>query len=379
MKLETVRLPAFGDRDLVTGEIPKGIHAGKTFVLPARLAERYDVRDFFTAGGCGILFKGRDTHTENDVLIKGILYDGPGSKLLSFLAAGDRAGTSKFIIGERRKLELERRIAVWLKNAGVNAIPNPNDFVFDANPFFARTHTLDEGRGTWTIDEPAIIREEPYLVMEWVDGEQLQSWVESRRPADELRIITVAIELCRILEVVHRPFTIAGEGGARRTVTLVYQDLKPENVMIGEADYVCLLDFGGCRVTVDGAEQSAGAFTAGYKAPECDGVRPVRASADIYTVGSTLVALLIGHALSEFASRESQDASVDVAPQDGTIAVRQVGRDPKAYSPKCSPGLLHIIKKAMAKDPDERHASATELARDLEACRLRVRFSRSHR
>ena len=217
MKLETVRLPAFGEREFVMGEIPKGMHRNKQFVLPACIAERYEVRDFFNAGGCGIIFKGRDRHTENDVLIKGILYDGPGSKLFSFLGAGDRQGTAKFVRDERRKLETERRIAVWLRNAGANAVPNPNDFVFDANPFWTRSHTMDEGRGTWTIDDPAIIHEEPYLVMEWIEGTTLESWLDAG-PADELRVINVAVEICYVLDVLHQPFSISGEGGVRRTV-----------------------------------------------------------------------------------------------------------------------------------------------------------------
>ena len=147
--------------------------------------------------------------------------------------------------------------------------------------------------------------------------------------------------------------------------------------MIGEAEYVCLIDFGGCHVTVDGTETSKGAYTPCYKAPECDGVRPVRASADVYTVGTTMVALLIGRTLTDFASRESQDASIEVSASQ--IAVRQIGRDPLTFSPKCSPDLLRIVRKALSREPSERQASAAELARELEICRVRVMSSRSRR
>ena len=67
----------------------------------------------------------------------------------------------------------ERRILVILRNAGCNAVPHPNDFVFDSNPLLRGPYPTEDGP-PWTYDDEPMIDAEPYLVMEAVDGASLE-------------------------------------------------------------------------------------------------------------------------------------------------------------------------------------------------------------
>src|SRR5206468_1731671 len=105
---------------------------------------------------------------------------------------------------------------------------------------------------------------------------------------DEQRALKILCQVTNVLRVLHCPASMANWG-------IVYQDLKPANILLGAHDYAVLIDFGGCRVTVNGQEVMRGAFTPGYCSPECSkqGVS-LTPAADSFTAGSTLYHLLTG-------------------------------------------------------------------------------------
>jgi serine/threonine protein kinase len=338
---------SFQGRPFFRAVVPRGDNEGQQFEIAKTVAGRYQIKNFFRSGGCGLLLRGRDQQTETDVLIKTTLrYD------VVYCARGqDVEGFRKVVRQVRQQLQTERRIMVQLKNRGCNAIPNPNDYVFDWNPKLAGPYACDHG-GDWRYDEEDMLSSEPYLVMEQVDGCPLSEEI-GRKGIDERRALRMMSEVCHVLRLVHRP-VLRG----RSVWKLVYQDLKPDNIMIGAQDAALLLDFGGCRLTVDGQIANQGAYTPGYCPPECEGTE-LSPAADSWTVGSTLYHMLTGVAPSKFLKSElAGSARKHVAQEEWDWdCLRQCAR----------PSTFQLIQQCLRTDPAERPADADTLCRDLGA------------
>jgi serine/threonine protein kinase len=337
----------FQDRTFFRAVVPRGDNEGQKFEIAKILAGRYQIKSFFRSGGCGLLLRGRDQQTETDVLIKTTLrYD------VVYCARGqDLEGFRKAVRQARQQLQTERRIMVQLKNRGCNAIPNPNDYVFDWNPKLAGPYACDDG-GNWRYGEDEMLSSEPYLVMEQVDGSPLTDHI-GRNGIEERRALRIMNEVCHVLRLLHRP-VLRG----RNVWKLVYQDLKPDNIMIGSQDAALLLDFGGCRLTVDGQIANQGAFTPGYCPPECEGTE-LSPAADSWTVGSTLYHMLTGVAPSKFLKSElAGSARKHVAQEEWDWDhLRQLVR----------PTTFQFVQKCLQTNAAERQADASELCQGLNA------------
>ena len=275
-------------RDFVRATVPKGINEGLPFTIAKRLAERYEVRKFFASGGCGLLLEGRDLRTETDVLIKTTLrYDG----IIEYARSRDEEGFTKKLTESRKLLQTERRVMVLLKNRGCNGIPNPNDYVFDWNPRLGEP--FEANGGPWQFQDTALLSSEPYLIMERMEGRPLSDVIGTGMT--ERTALGVLAQVCHVLAVLHAPVQRDG-----REWRLVYQDLKPDNILLGDRDAVSLLDLGGCRLTLGSIVGNKGAFTPGYCPPECQSSDTLKPTADSYTVGSTLFHMLTGRKPEEF-------------------------------------------------------------------------------
>jgi hypothetical protein len=117
-------------RSFVWAKVPRGPNDGKPYTVAKRIAERYEVKRFFASGGCGLLLAGRDLRTETEVLIKATL----NYECIHCARGRHKQGFDEKLRNFRVRLQTERRIVVLLKNQGCNAVPNPNDYVFDWNP-----------------------------------------------------------------------------------------------------------------------------------------------------------------------------------------------------------------------------------------------------
>src|SRR5437867_10013452 len=156
-------------RPFIHAEVPMGDNAGQQFKVAKQIADRYEVKRFFASGGCGLLLVGRDTQTQTEVLIKTTLrYD-----YSHHAKYRDKSGFVEQLLRPRKQLQTERRIMVILKNQGCNAVPNPNDYVYDWNPILEGPHSTEDGRD-WSFDDETMLSSEPFLIMEAIDGDTVE-------------------------------------------------------------------------------------------------------------------------------------------------------------------------------------------------------------
>lgn len=331
------------DRDFIRARVPRGSNVGQIYTVARRIAERYEVKGFFASGGCGLLLHGRDLNTDTDVLIKTTLrYD-----FVHHASGGDAEGMKNELKKERRRLETERRLMVILKNAGCNSIPNPNDYVLDANPILQGPYARDSGM-SFTFDDVDYVANEPYLIMEQIVGQELTDLIKN--PMAETRALTIMKQVAHVLEFAHRRYVVKGSQWS-----IIYQDLKPDNIYVGDHDYVSLLDWGGCRLYVDDRLMLPGANTPGYCPPECSRVEVMKPAADSYTFGSTLFHMLTGASPAELCSTT------------GPPSISHHRWDWDLLRRKTSQGMYRLVKECLAENPAERPATGAQLYNEIVA------------
>jgi anti-anti-sigma factor len=184
-----------------------------------------------------------------------------------------------------------------------------------------------------------------YLVMEYVDGlslERLLGEGKGRKPQPLLATIDVALEILRGLEYAHSKGVVHG-------------NLKPENVLI--ADNVKLTDF-GLRWIEQGRRLTDTALLVGsadYLAPEQIMGQPVEARADLYAFGVILYEMLTGK--RPFVA----GTTAEILEQH----LHQTPLPPRQINPEISRSLEHLILKLLAKEPNQRYSTATQVRRVL--------------
>ncbi len=181
-----------------------------------------------------------------------------------------------------------------------------------------------------------ILREDSlYLVMEYIKGQTLLSWLEERGPLSEQEAAGRGIELCRVLSYLHE-----------RKPPVIYRDLKPSNIMVRENGSLVLIDFGTAREQrKEKAEDTVWLGTRGYAAPEqYGGQGQTGPETDIYGLGAVLFQLLTGKGPSEL--------PYCFPP------LREV-------MPGCSEGMERILAICTRTDPRKRYRSCKELAEAL--------------
>ena len=175
-----------------------------------------------------------------------------------------------------------------------------------------------------------------YLAMRYVDGPSLQKLIRDRGALTRADTLRIAEQIGGALDAAHH-------------AELIHRDLKPANILLADGHaYLC--DFGLAKRTTSQAMTQAGSFlgTVHYCSPEQIRGEPLDGRADVYSFGCVLYHCLSGEPPY---ARESD------------VAVLQAHlNDPP---PKVSPDLDGVFAKAMAKDRDDRYATAGELAAGL--------------
>ena len=200
-----------------------------------------------------------------------------------------------------------------------------------------------------------------YLVMRWVEGIDLGSWLREQGRLQARRAVELLAPVARALDAAH-------------TRGLVHRDVKPANVLISHPgvdgrEHVYLTDFGIARATeVDHALTRTGVFvgTLAYAAPERIAGEPGGAASDIYSLGCVLFEALTGHLPYV---RTSELEMMHAHLHDPAPAARvEVGAMPTQ--------LDEVIRVAMSKDPSERFGSAAEMANAMDAALVETASAR---
>ena len=236
------------------------------------------------------------------------------------------------------------------------------DHVHDGS-FLARF--LDEARVQAQLQHPGVAQVleaatdddgEPYTVVEYVEGRSLAD-VRQRAIQTGIKIgwadaAAVAIEIAQALAHVHeRP----GPDGS--PLGIVHRDLSPQNVMVGHAGEIKLIDFGTARGHNRRCHTVAGVVFAkpGYVAPEVARQQVGDGRIDLYALGVMLWELCSGR---RFLTTDPQRHLDDVAA--GKVVLPPIGQACGA-----PPELDAVIARLTKNDPDERYSRASLAVPDL--------------
>jgi serine/threonine protein kinase len=195
-----------------------------------------------------------------------------------------------------------------------------------------------------------------FIVMEYVEGANLKSIATSMRNQGRTFPIPaatyIAHEICKGLSYAHE---LTDRGGA--SLHLVHRDVSPPNVLVTKHGEVKIVDFGLAKASSQ-LEQSEPGIIKGkfsYLSPEAALGHEVDRRADIFAVGIILWELL--------ASRRLFDAGSDVQ----ILHKIQAAKVPpiSQINRSVPPELERILQRALARDRDDRYATARELGQEL--------------
>src|SRR5262249_33412053 len=182
----------------------------------------------------------------------------------------------------------------------------------------------------------------PYLVMEYIDGGNLETLLHCGQPLDVKEVLRIGMQVARGLAAAHQ------QG-------LIHRDVKPANILLENGvQRVKLTDFGLARAAEDVSLTQTG-FIAGtppYIAPAQPAPEPIATRADLFSLGSVLYELCTGRPAFRAATTVAVIRRVcDETPR----SIREV--NPDVPEPLCL-----VIDRLHAKKPTDRPASATEVA-----------------
>jgi len=273
----------------------------------------YEIFSLLGAGGMGEVYRGRDTRLDRTVAIK--------------------------ILPKHLSDEAEARDRFDREARAISSLNHPNI-----------CHLYDVGVQDGTS----------YLIMEYLEGETLAERL--RKGSLQLgRFFNIALEICEGLEKAHRS-------------GVVHRDLKPGNIML-TATGAKLMDFGLAKALAKPAAQFSGLTatlstpaasqpltakgtvvgTFQYMSPEQLEGREADARSDIFALGAVLYEMLTGKRAFEGKSALSV-ASAIIEKEPEPIA---------SVKPMTPPALDRAIRRALAKDPEERWQTARDLALEL--------------
>jgi len=288
--LETRLFPDLSDNE--GGErnsAPHQLQAGVT------LANRYAIQEVVGLGGMGSVYRARDMHFPNVtklVAVKEMINSAPDPLVRETIV---------------QNFEREANLLATLHHL---CIPRIYDY--------------------FSLDSRS------YLVLEFIHGKDMEAIIsETNGFLSEEQVLTWAIELCDVLDYLHK----------HKPDAIIFRDMKPSNVMINSSGDILLVDFGIAKSFQSGIKGTM-IGTEGYSPPEQYRGEATPA-ADIYAMGAT-----IHHALTRRDPRLEPPFS---------FAERPIRR----INPSVSPELEVIVNRALEYDPANRYKSAVEMKEAL--------------
>jgi tRNA A-37 threonylcarbamoyl transferase component Bud32/tetratricopeptide (TPR) repeat protein len=214
------------------------------------------------------------------------------------------------------------------------------------------TRVIREAKAAGRLNHPNIItiydvvrdKDLTYIVMQYVDGPSLQTVIDSGKSFSPQEIIDTLKPVSEALDFAH-------EGG------IVHRDIKPANILIDKSGQPFLADFGVARIetsTLTLAGTTVG--TLSYMSPEQVKGQTVDKRSDIFALGVILYELLTGK--KPFGGDNMS-----------TIVYRIVNEEPQRVTEinrELHGGYESVVRRALAKNPEDRYQSCREMITDLE-------------
>jgi serine/threonine protein kinase len=292
------------------GLLPPSAPAAPLMELPNQIGN-YDIIDTLGRGGMGIVYKARDRRLGRTVAIK-VLPSAAWGHAVRML--------SEAISGEQQT-------RFYAEARAVARLQHPN---------IVQIYDIGEHEGL------------PYVALEFVGGGSLAQKIRKEKMTPQAAAEIVA-KLARAVQHAHE-------------MGVLHRDLKPSNILLTPDGQPKIADFGLAKMQENEALSLEGQIigTPSYMAPEqaAGKIQEIGPPTDIYSLGAILYEALTGRPPFRGASVYETLSQLATEP---VVA-------PQALSPAVSVDLSAICLKCLAKNRDERYASAKALAEDLEAC-----------
>lgn len=260
-------------------------------------------------------------------------------RLVSQQASGGMA-----VVYKAQDLALGRTVAVKILRPSLTGDP----------AFLARFR--QEARNVANLAHPNIVTVHDfqqdgntyYIVMEYIEGQDLKKLIRSAAPFSVERALNIAIQIC------------AGVGYAHRA-GLVHADVKPQNVLITPDDHVKVTDFGIAQAALSmtqamsAEKQSVVWGSPHYFAPEQAQGEPPTTASDVYSIGIVMFEMLTGKL--PYNGADQQELAM--------AHIRDAIPHVMDFNPRVPVHLDRIIYKVMSKDPAARYRTADQLGRIL--------------
>lgn len=209
---------------------------------------------------------------------------------------------------------------------------------------------------------------QPYLALEYVEGEKITTYCDRRR-IDLRARLKLFLQVLRAVQYAH-------------TNLIVHRDLKPANILVTNDGDARLLDFGIAKLLTEGEANETEltriggrALTPDYASPEQITGAPITTASDVYSLGVVLYEVLTGERpyrlkrdtrsgledaiLAAVPARPSQMAGDETKSQSRGVTPKRLARNLKG-------DLDTIVLKAVSKQTSQRYASADAFAQDIE-------------
>jgi tRNA A-37 threonylcarbamoyl transferase component Bud32 len=223
-----------------------------------------------------------------------------------------------------------------------------------------RERLLQEGRALAKVQHNNVVRvlgieahgDRVGLCMEFVRGKTLADIVRDQGRLSAAEAVLIGQDLARALSAVHR----AG---------FIHRDVKAKNVMRDDAGRIVLMDFGTGRAAEARGGKNDRAGTPLYMAPEALGEGHVSARSDVYSLGVLLYYLVSGeYPVTARTVEELREAHAN-----------RNHRWLSEVRPDLPVAFMQVVERAIALDPEERYANASELLAALSALKIGARPS----
>jgi len=257
-------------------------------------------------------------------------------RLISQQGAGGMA-----VVYKAQDLALGRTVAVKILRPSLTSDPSfLNKFRQEArnvanlsHPNIVTLHDVGQDGNTY------------YMVMEFVDGQDLKKLIRASAPFPVERVLHIGIQICAGLGYAHR----AG---------LVHSDVKPQNLLITGNDTVKITDFGIAQILSHTQPQAKASVVWGsphYFSPEQATGEPPTPASDVYAIGIVLFEMLTGQL--PYNGADQQELALAHLNKE-VPHVLDINKNVPA-------NVDWVVHKVMSKDPSARYRTADQLGRIL--------------